>query len=329
MSGGGVRIARTIGVDGGATHARLHAVVRGAAVWRVEGELARLTWPVRDGSSAHEHGGRCAARLADALANAVAGALGTPVTPGTVNPSGAPLALALCMPGKKTADGRGIERANHGPVAPDFLDRLERELAAREVLLAERPSRLHSDGLAAVAGELHARGGNLVGARHAYYAGSGTGLAEALVLGGEPVPLDWTESWCRKGFALTASTGESFEEELSAAALAKRLGGSEFLERARAAGDPAALEVSRRMVGVLAELIVRRSEEFSASPLGALPLERVVLGQRFAELVDAPTLRRLERELAERLTQPPLVVVSHFHAAAAVGCHVLEERRGA
>lgn len=314
MSGDGVQRARVIGVDGGATYARLHAVARGAAVWHVDTELASFAWPVPDELGAHEHGGRCAARLAEALANAAAGA---------------PLSFALCMPGKKTADGRGIERANHGPIAPDFLERLERELAAREVALAERPSRLHSDGLAAAAGELHARGGNLVGARHAYYAGSGTGLAEALVIGGEPVPLDWAESWCPKAFALTASTGETFEAELSAASLSARSGSSDFLEIARAAGEPGALETTRRMVGALAELILLRVRAFATSPLGALPLERIVLGQRFAELVDAPTLRRLERELALRTNDPPLVVVSHFRAAAAVGCHVLEERSGA
>ncbi|MBI5433110.1 MAG: hypothetical protein HZA52_09800, partial [Planctomycetes bacterium] len=202
---------RTLGVDGGATHARIVEVERGETTWRAGFELARLAWPARDpaanAAERERHGARCVVELAGALAS---------------HARGEPLALALCMPGQKTDDERGIAFANHGPVARDFLDALERELLARDVALAPAPTRLFSDGRAAAAGELRALGGALVGVRQGYYLGAGTGLAECLVLGGEPIPLDWAAAWFPKAFTLRAESGETFEEELSAAALARR-----------------------------------------------------------------------------------------------------------
>lgn len=300
-----------LGVDGGATRARVVAVERGARTWRAGALLAQLEWPPRGASERAAHGARCAELLAEALARAT---------------RGAPLDLALCMPGRKTRDGRGIAAANHGPLAEDFLDRLERELTRRDVRLAARPSRLFGDGLAAAAGELYALGGALVGVRHGYYVGAGTGLGEAWVLGRELVPLDWVEEWSPKAHVLRASSGESFEAELSAGALERRAGPGERLSVRRARGDRAVREVMERMLAALAELLALRVEALARSPLGALPLERVVLGQRFADLIEPSGLFALRRELARRVAAPPRLVVSHFRAAAAVGCHVLEER---
>lgn len=306
---------RTLGVDGGATYARIVEVERGEATWRAGCELARLAWPARDpaanAAERERHGASCVVELASALAE---------------HARGEPLALALCMPGKKTDDERGIVAANHGPVARDFLDALERELAAHDVALERAPTRLFSDGRAAAAGELRALGGALVGARQAYYLGAGTGLGECLVLGGELVPLDWADAWFPKAFALRAASGETFEEELSAAALARRAGPGGFVETRRAAGDPAALEVSRRFVHALAEFLALRVESLAHSPLGTLVFERVVLGQRFADLVDAERLLALRLALRERLGErTPALVVSHLAGSAAVGAHVLEE----
>ncbi|MCC6408203.1 MAG: ROK family protein [Planctomycetes bacterium] len=309
------RSVRTLGVDGGATHARVVAVERGEAVWRAGAELARLAWPSRAAAefrgTLERHGERCVDELASALAE---------------HARGEPLALALCMPGKKTDDERGIVAANRGPVAPDFLERLLGALAERDVRVERAPTRLFSDGRAAAAGELRALGGALVGARQAYYLGAGTGLGECLVLGGELVPLDWAAAWFPKAFALRAASGETFEEELSAAALARRAGLGGFVETRRAAGDPAALEVSRRFVHALAEFLALRVESLAHSPLGALVFERVVLGQRFADLVDAERLFALRLALRERLGErTPALVVSHLAGSAAVGAHVLEE----
>ncbi|MCE9592552.1 MAG: hypothetical protein K8S98_00025 [Planctomycetes bacterium] len=300
--------ARSLGVDGGATHVRLWSLARDASGWRAEQQLARFAWPSREAAEAREHhGARCVVELADALAQAA---------------SGEPVALALCMPGRKTDDRRGIAESNHGPVAADFLGSLEHELAERGVRIARRPTRLFGDGHAATAGEFRGADGALVGVRNGYYLGAGTGLAEGLVLGREVIALDWIDAWFPKAWTLRAGSGETFEAELSGLGIARRAGPGPFVERRRAAGDRAALEVLDRAARALGELVACRVATLASSPLGAIALDRVVLGQHFVELVDARFLDVATREL--RPPQPAFVV-SRLPAAAALGAHLLEE----
>jgi hypothetical protein len=236
--------------------------------------------------------------------------------------------LGVCMPGLKTADGRGIAVMRNGPRIPDYLDRLEAMLAAGGLVLTRPVARLSSDGEASAHGEEMDEHGLLRGIACAYYVGGGTGLAEALKIGGAILGFDALRGSMRKAWQMESSGGRNLEDLLSPrgmnaawAALSGRrlpLAPEDLPERRALRGDDRAASVLREAAEALAELAVDRmlvlrrgSREGSASGERAAGgtrgariaantfLDRIVFGQRLGAILADTELRRVFRDPAE------------------------------
>lgn len=177
-----------------------------------------------------------------------------------------PTVVGFAMPGIKTSDRRGIERLNHAPPCPDFLDRLARRLPS-EVYLGL----LGSDGELAALGE-SVPPGRLVGVRSGYYLGGGTGVSEGLLENGVASPIApraWELGWEDRlapsawNADFRARTGRDPEPSLEEEALR---------------GEPEALAVLRKAGEAMSEFLALR----------ALSVERIVLGQRYGRLLEEP-----------------------------------------
>lgn len=174
----------------GGSGARLTRVswVPGAQAWRAEGPLVTFLWepsnreptPLEDqlGENAQPihpeeaaHGEKRLAQLACAIRS-------LEPTPATL--------LALAAPGLRDPDSGGLQAVRNGPRQPFLV----RDLAAR---LDQNETYLFGDSLAGAAGELYGLGGALFGSTNGFYLAGGTGLAEALILGGEVCEL--TPPW--------------------------------------------------------------------------------------------------------------------------------------
>jgi len=322
-----VGLRALVGLDGGATSAKACRVRLGAGGLLADGPPVEVVHVRRDGFEPEGHDGDAAAarerELAEAwldgAARAVVGAAG----------SGAGVLLGVAMPGRKTADGRGIDWARHGPRIPDLLGDLERRLRAAGVELVAPARGLYSDGDCCGWGEHHAEGGLFGDVRNAWYAGGGTGLAEALQLDGRPLELDSLAGRVDRAWQLDWRDGATCEDALSLRGLNARAGGA--VEQL--ADTPRGREVLLEAAGALADLAARRAREIQA--LGAGPLERFVVGQRLGQLLAAGRLEPMRAALADALAARGLpregwLVLSRLREAPAIGAaaRALAEREG-
>ena len=124
--------------------------------------------------------------------------------------------VGIGMPGLKTEDRRGISAMNNGPRIPDYLESLERDLAERGVDLVAPIAGLGSDADYCGLGEEYAALGLFHDVDNAYYVGCGTGIADALKLRGELVPFDEAREWIQKSWQITSAIGPTFEKLVSA-----------------------------------------------------------------------------------------------------------------
>jgi hypothetical protein len=264
--------ALAIGVDGGASGVRalaIRALDDGSLVAageraerrhapfeplppaaRAGAPAAHTPRPGALGASEREAAAERVRATADAIVEAAAGARG--------------VVLALCWPGIKSADGRGVIAARHAPRDPGLLDALERELAARGLELARPIPPLKSDGVAGALGEVHAAQGALRGARCALYLAGGTGLAEAVLLDGRVRAPDELVPPLLKAWEM-ARGDATFEDVLSP-------GGWE--RRARAGARDARADVADALVEYLLDRSARLGADHRARP------ERAVIGAR-------------------------------------------------
>ncbi|MBK7644498.1 MAG: ROK family protein [Planctomycetes bacterium] len=235
------------------------------------------------------------------------------------------LRVGICLPGVKSADGRGVVVMRNGPRLPDFLAQLEAGLAVVGLELVGPIPRLVSDGEACAQGENLGLEGLLAQVRNAYYIGGGTGIAEAFKLGGAVVDMEALRPWMRKAWQMETSSGVSLEDLASAHGMneryAQRRGvelvpGEEIYPEERVElGDPDAQSVLREAGGALAQLVFARIQTCAraqklqrAGPragrasfkleAGTL-LERVVVGQQLGRLLADPALARHLREPLE------------------------------
>ena len=220
--------------------------------------------------------------------------------------------VGIGMPGLKSADGRGVVVMRNGPRIPDFAQRLEQRLTGGGLELVRPIGPLTSDGDNCGRGEETDRQGLFRDVENAYYIGGGTGVAEALKLGGELVPFDRARSWIPKAWEMTTAGGHSVEDALSTrginaiyAADAGRptpIGPEEYPEERALAGDVVADSVMKEAALALAELVFERlvtlrhgpSREHaqeraeprptSQAPFRGTVLERVVVGQRLGRI---------------------------------------------
>lgn len=211
------------------------------------------------------------------------------------------------MPGLKTPDGRGISVINNGPRIPDYLEALERGLAAAGIELAEPVAELGSDADYCGLGEQYASEGLFRDVENAYYVGGGTGLADALKLRGRLVSFDQAASWIQKSWQIPSALGPTFEKLVSAKSLNQVYAsvlsvGPTYPELDAAAGQPLAVAWMDTAALVLAELIFERLWTIKNGRTDAphrgeayeklvpeheyrgLPLDRVVIGQRVGQI---------------------------------------------
>jgi len=233
--------------------------------------------------------------------------------------------VGMGMPGLKTAGGRGICVINNGPRLPHYLDQLERSLADRGVVLIAPVARLGSDADYCGLGELHAAEGLFRDIDNAYYVGCGTGIADAMKLGGRLVSFDEAREWIQKSWQMPSALGPTFEKLVSARSMNDcyaRLLGCDGLSDARfpevdaARGEPLALAWMDTVALVLADLIVERLRTIKNGrceaphrgpayaalrvdhPFAGTCLDRVIIGQRIGQVYDDA---RFRAALADRL----------------------------
>lgn len=199
-----------IGVDGGASGVRALAVRRRAdGLLEAAGEIARRDHDpfeaVDFGSQRAEEGDPRRGEVEVAHASARLRATADVVEEAAGGHRR--IALGICWPGQKTADGRGVSVARNGPRIPMFLDELEAELARRGLELAAPIPRLASDGVTGALGERWAFAGGMRDVRDALYFAGGSGLAEALLVAGRVRALDEMEPPLPKAFVLRIPAG--------------------------------------------------------------------------------------------------------------------------
>ena len=351
--------AHLIGVDGGATSVKVHAVDRlpsgrlhaagpsQARVWEGAGDFVpvplerQLEQHLAGTLAVEPHEEREAAARVHTIAGAIA-ATAAQIVSGTG--SSAALWLGVCMPGLKTPDGRGIAVARNGPRSPDFLDRLQAELASGGLELAAPLERVDSDGEAAGWGEEVAAEGCLNGVDSAWLVGCGTGVAEAGKLGGAHLDLARERDWLIEPWRLRGADGSSVEDLISMrgmrSAYARARGAGEDLVEAAGAGEERALEVLAGAARAFADFLFLRLRVLWRHAARHV-LERVVIGQRSAQIFADPLLAPhyaapLQNRLAQRVRaaeddamraaylledvlRPGLLVASKLRAAPAIG----------
>lgn len=318
-----------IGVDGGATQVRAHAIEAVGGDLTTAFQRAAFTYEVlpgfepapldqqiaecegdrvRVGDLEREQGERWIDACAHAIESVAAGA------------GRARVVVGMCMPGLKTRAGRGIDAMRNGPRVPDFLDRLEGRIARAGIVLATPIARLESDGDACGHGEEASPDGSFRGVANAYYVGGGTGLAECFKLEGRVTSLDELDGAVTKAWAMKSSIRRSYEDHISVRGIDARwteLGGAGGVrpEEALPRGDLAAIQAFSECVVMLDELL--RARIASLERLGSSPLERFVVGQRLGVLLASPGLSML-RASAERAC-PIDLCFSTLQAAPAIG----------
>jgi len=220
--------------------------------------------------------------------------------------------IGMGMPGLKTADGRGIEVINNGPRIPDFLSQFEMRLAARDIKLAGPVAALGSDADYCGLGEMHAESGLLRDVENAYYAGAGTGVADAMKLAGRLVPFDAAKPWIQKSWQFPSAIGPTFEKLISAQSLnaiyhnLSPNRADAFPESDAVAGYPVAVATMRMAAVVLSELLLERLETIARGratlahrgkayleletthPYLGTRIQRLILGQRLGAIFADP-----------------------------------------
>jgi len=338
-----------IGVDGGATEVKAHEVVRSAPTLGLGAASASFLYerargfspvPMPTQSLAFEKGTVRTSGLEGAEARLWLEASARAIASVAEQAGEKRVRLGICMPGLKTADGRGIAVMRWGPRIPDYLDRLEVMLVDGGLVLGRPVSRLSSDGEACAHGERVDARGLLRGLGCAYYLGGGTGLAEALMIEGRIHGFDALTGFVRKAWQMEATGGRVVEDLLSPrgmnsayAEMANKklpLEPGDHPESRALAGDEQAASVLRGAAEALAGVILDRMTAlrrgFQASTVRITPnsfLERVVIGQRLGGIFAAPALRPVFRDPVEEILARRIVATGD----GALRKHYLEGSR--
>lgn len=252
------------------------------------------------------------------------------------------------MPGLKSPDARGINMLLNGPRMPKFLDIVEEGLAKRGVELIKPIHRLGSDADYCGIGEEYAADGKFRRIKNAYYAGMGTGVADALKLGGKLLPLDQTKPWLLKSWQIPSALGPTFEKLSSArsmnVAYANYLNqpdrfiddNGRYAQVDAAKGHPIAKGVMETVTSTVAELLFERiwtvkNGRQNASyrgdaymkldanhPYRGTILQRLILGQRLGFIYADPAFKKvfakpLEEKLAALIAESGDAEVAAFY----------------
>jgi hypothetical protein len=317
-----------IGVDGGATEVKAHAIVAVAdgldtgaeraaspharvdafTPLSIDAQLAeRESGRVVLGELERAHADRWIDTCALAIESIAAKARRTDILVG------------ICMPGLKTRDGRGIDAMRNGPRIPDMLDRLEARLAHDGLVLAAPIARILGDGEACGHGENACPTGGLRGVDDAYYVGGGTGLAECFKIEGRVTSLDDLADQIPKAWSMKSSIRRSYEDHVSARGINARwveLGGDPQSKPESAwPRNLAAIQALSEAVVMLDELL--RARIGALQRLGRPPPKRLVVGQRLGALLALPELATLRASATSAC--PIELHLSSLRAAPAIG----------
>jgi hypothetical protein len=290
-----------IGVDAGATKALAVAVTRGrGGAVHVVARSRRMPYPRVHGfrpvplERQLEEAAAQRARLTDAerqQGHAIVGTVGRAIA--RVLRTGVPARIGFCLAGLKTDDGAGVSVWANGPRMPSFAAELCHELDRLGIARPHMALPLSSDGYCSGLGEDAGPRGRLRSVRNAYYAGAGTGVAEALKLEGRVIPLDEAAQWFPKAWQIPWASGGTAEGAVSAHGLMRRYesrSGRSSLSTARPArplteavrGDAWAQQVVRAWADDWARFAAHRIALWRRGNPDR-PLQRFVVGQRAGE----------------------------------------------
>ncbi len=238
--------------------------------------------------------------------------------------------VGIAMPGIKTRSGMGMAVVANGPRIPDFCEKLQAQLQERGINFNREFPPLQNDSDMCAVGEEYSRIGTFRGVNNIYYLGGGTGTADAMKLNGELISFDSIKDWIAKSWELGDEKGISLERYSSMRGIQAiyadndgQVDGSPDQILALAIlGDQTAKGVLNKVGEKLGELIFERIEtifagwqnrfQFINPQRGALSrehpyrgtlLDRIVLGQRLAELLRADSANIIKKPLFDVLTQ--------------------------
>jgi len=232
------------------------------------------------------------------------------------------IVVGLGMPGLKTEDKRGIAVVANGPRMIDYSDQLEKRLSDASIRFAAPIAHLGSDADYCGIGENFSAEGLFKDIENGYYLGGGTGVADALKVGGQLLPFDATKSWLAKTWEMKSTDGRSLERFTSAGGLQAvyaEIAGKEVSElnakeiyplqiaELSAKGESAAKKMIQLAVDNLSQLLFERiTSLYAGSPnafnfvnpnrpklsaqhdfLGGL-FDKIIIGQRLGELFESP-----------------------------------------
>jgi predicted NBD/HSP70 family sugar kinase len=244
--------------------------------------------------------------------------------------------IGIGLPGLKTPDRRGISAMANGPRMPRFLDKLGSMLAEQGYSTLHRIHALGSDADYCGLGEHWGAAGAMRDVSNAYYLGIGTGVADALLLGGEPVPFDATRDWMAKTWEIMFSDERSYEAMVSAQGIQRRYGDQmglsldalnthgvfpwQIFERA-VSGEDVARTITGETCEALAQLILHRIVTLargfgsarlvdsnrrlsSEHPYIGQVFDRIIIGQRLGDIWQNPDFLSIFRTpVQQRLAQ--------------------------
>ena len=201
--------------------------------------------------------------------------------------------LGIGMPGLKSPEQGGIMVTNNGPRVPRFLDALEHRLRLNG-LKFDPIQKLENDSDLCGLGELYGKNGSFRGLENALYIGTGTGIADAILLDGKINSFDNIGTWMPKSWQLKNEKGIPIEKIISHKGMmmhySKKTGISfQRLEKEEIYPElfiktDDAVEIRTNFVDTVAWLIFQRVEKlFVKKP--TTTFNRIILGLRLAQLI--------------------------------------------
>ena len=202
--------------------------------------------------------------------------------------------LGIGMPGIKSLEQRGIIITNNGPRIPRFIDVLERRLSLAGLKIYPI-QKLGNDSDLCGLGELYGKNGSFREFENALYIGTGTGIADALLLDGKLTPFDSISTWMPKSWQMKNENGIPIEKIISHKGMMmqysektgisfQRLEENETYPELFIKTDDA-IEIRTNFVTTLAWLIFQRIEKlFLKKPNNIF--NRIILGLRLAQLIE-------------------------------------------
>ena len=208
--------------------------------------------------------------------------------------SGNKCLLGIGMPGLKSPEQRGIMVTNNGPRVPRFLDALENRLRLNG-LKFDPIQKLGNDSDLCGLGELYGKNGSFRGLENALYIGTGTGIADAILLDGKIISFDNIGRWMPKSWQLKNEKGIPIEKIISHKGMMMQYSKKTGISFHRLEKDEIypelfintddAVDIRTNFVDTVAWLIFQRVEKlFVKKP--TTTFNRIILGLRLAQLIE-------------------------------------------